>query len=216
MSNLGIQYRVAEDHVDAYLFGTQTPEDRLRVLAESILSDLVTRSGVDFVHTFGRPQVQEMLTDRLRKHALEQRIGIRVQTVTLETVEPPLRVRAAFLKVIDERSNKQKAITSAKAYADLRRIGSQADSAEINNEAEVYRGQTVQQAKAEAESFEKLVAQFRPDGSPGTALQETARRTALKRLYLETMEDVMQRVKVKVILQSGKPVDLTIFREGRR
>ncbi|MFQ5731591.1 MAG: hypothetical protein ACE5KM_06530, partial [Planctomycetaceae bacterium] len=71
-------------------------------------------------------------------------------------------------------------------------------------------------ARAEAESFEKLVAQFRPDGVPGSPLQETARRIAMQRMYLETMEEVMRRVKVKVFLQSGKPVDLTIFRDPRK
>ncbi|MFQ5733884.1 MAG: protease modulator HflK, partial [Planctomycetaceae bacterium] len=152
----GVQYRVADEQVDAYLFGTRSPAERLRVLAESILTDIVTRSGVEFVHTHGRPVIQEMLTDRLRRAALKLHVGVRVESVTLETVEPPLRVRAAFLKVIDERANKLKAITTANAYADQREISRDADAAQIANEAEVYRRQTIQQARARARSGDPL------------------------------------------------------------
>ena len=205
----GIQYRIAEDQVDAYLFGSDSPERRLRVLAEGVFSELVTRSGVDFLHTHGRAIIQELLTDRLRELAMTHRLGIRVDTVTLETVEPPLRVRAAFLDVNDARADKEKYIHAADAYAAERKEAARADTQQIRDEAEIFRRRTVEQAKAEAESFDKLIATFHIKGNP-KAVDQIARRIALRRMYIETMEEIFQRVKVKVFLQSSKPFDLTI------
>lgn len=223
----GVQYRVAEEQVDAYLFGTNAAgrgpqavqaavERRLGALAEGVLCDLVARSGVDFVHTHGRAVIQERLTDRLRETALQQRLGVRVDTVTLDVVEPPLRVRAAFLEVNNARADKEKYVHAANAYAAERLQASRADAAQVVDEAESERRQAVEQARAQAESFEKLVAQFHPADSAATPLQETARRIALQRMYLETMEDILRRSKLKVILESGKPVDLTIVRDPQR
>ena len=211
----GIQYRIAEDQVDAYLFGAESPERRLRVLAEGVLSELISRSGVDFVHTHGRAAIQVMMTERVRELAMRQRLGIRVDTVTLESVEPPLRVRAAFLAVNDARANKDKLIKAAEAYAGAREVAAAADALDVVNEAKIDRRQIIEQAKAEAESFGKLIAQFRILGKPGDAAYQTARSIALRRLYIETMEDLLARMKVKVILQSGKPVDLTILRDPK-
>lgn len=211
---IGIQYRIAEEQVDAYLFGTQSPTQRLRVLAEGALADLLSRSGVDFVHTQGRAVLQELLTDRVREEALKHRLGLRVDTVTFESVEPPLRVRAAFLDVNNARADREKYIHAARAYAAERQQAAWADAQQMRDEAEIYRRQTVQQARAEADSFRRLIAEFRPTGSLSDRDVETARLIALRRLYLETMEDIFRRVKVKVILQSGKPVDLSIFRDA--
>jgi len=209
---LGIQYRIAEEQVDAYLFGTESPERRLRALADGVLSELMVHSGVDFAHTHGRSVIQELLTDRLREQALRERLGIRVDTVTLEAVEPPLRVRAAFLDVNNARADKEKYVHAANAYAAERHEAARSDASQIRDEASIFRRRTVEQARAEAESFGKLVAGFQSGGKTDV----TARRIAMQRIYIETMEDVLRRMKVKVILQSGKPVDLTITRDPQR
>jgi len=213
---IGIQYRIAEEQVDDYLFGTQAAHRRLRVLAEGVLSDLVTRSGVDFVHTLGRSVIQERLTDRVRELALQHRLGIRVDTVTLDTVEPPLRVRAAFLDVNDARADREKYVHVARGYAIERQQSARADAQQILDAAEIDRRQMVEQAKAEAESFVKLVSQFRTAGTKGSRRQQLARQVALQRMYIETVESILRRVKVKVILESGQPVDLTIIRDPTR
>eukprot|EP00913_Durusdinium_trenchii_P008819 g8285.t1 len=211
----GIQYRISEEQIDAYLFGTTDPERRLQVTAEGVLSSLVTQSGVDFMHTHGRAQLQQLFTERLRALCERQRFGIAVDTVTLEKIEPPLRVRAAFLDVNDARADKQKYVNSAAAYAAERREAARADVQEIRNEAEVYRQQTIEQAKAEAESFVKLVEQFEQIASEPGGKRAAARKIAMQRFYLDTMQSILRRVKGKVILESGKPIDLTIMRNPR-
>lgn len=211
----GIQYRVSEAQIDAYLFATTDPERRLQVMAEGVLSNLVTQSGVDFVHTHGRALLQQLFTERLRTLCEQQRLGIAVDTVTLEKIEPPLRVRAAFLDVNDARADKRKYVNSAAAYAAERREAARADEQEIRNEAEVYRQQTIEQAKAEAESFLKLVDQFDRAESQPNGSRAAARRIAMQRFYLQSMESILRRVKGKVILESGKPIDLTIMRNPR-
>ncbi|GAB4147386.1 MAG: hypothetical protein Tsb009_20580 [Planctomycetaceae bacterium] len=206
---LGIQYRVSAEQVDRYLFHV-TPagcKKLLQTLAESVLTDLVTRSGVDFMQTHGRSELQRLLTEHLRDLTQRQRLGIRIDTINLEKIEPPLRVRAAFLDVNDARSQKQKYINAALAYAAERREAARAERQSILDEAEIYRQQTVELAKAEVEGIEKLLDRI---AAMPKSSQATLRRMILARLYLETMETVLGRVKRKIVLESNQPIDLTL------
>jgi modulator of FtsH protease HflK len=205
---LGIQYRVSEEQIDRYLFHTtpQGCEQHLKALTESILTDLVTRSGVDFMQTHGRSEIQRQLTEHLREMTQKRQLGVRIDTVTLERIEPPLRVRAAFLDVNDARADKEKYIYAASTYARERREAARAENRRILDESEIYRQQTTEQVKAEAEGFHKLIDRI--EESP-VAQRKITRQLALTRLYLETMETLLSRAKTKVILESDKPIDIT-------
>ena len=69
--------------------------------------------------------------------------------------------------------------------------------------------------RIDRQAAEKLVEQFQRLDSAPDATRAVARRIAMQRLYIETMESILRRVKGKVILESGMPVDLTIMRNPR-
>lgn len=212
---IDVQYRVSEEHLDRYLYALESPETRLALLAESVLADLVSRSGVDYVHTLGRAELQQLLTGRTRELAEEQKLGLEVDTVTLDAVHPPLRVKAAFLDVSNARADKEKYIHTANSYYQERLQAARAEAQQIIDEALVYREQQVAEAEAAAESFTRLVEQFRRDEQQGVQSYLAARQMGLTRRYLDVMEEVLRNVKGKVLLDSGKPVDLTIFRDPK-
>ncbi|MGH7129970.1 MAG: hypothetical protein ACREIV_15470, partial [Planctomycetaceae bacterium] len=101
------------------------------------------------------------------------------------------------------------------AYAEQRVAAGQAEARQILDEAATYRQQTVQTARGEAESFEKLIAQLRSEEAQGLHSYDEARKMALRRRYVDAMREVLRQVDGKVLLDSGKPVDLTIFLESQ-
>ena len=208
-----VHYRVSEVDVDAWLYGTQNPEHRLRLLSESALSDLMLHSGVDFVHTLGRAQLREMLLRRTRELAGNSRLGLEVEDVTISSVYPPIRVKAQFLDVMNARADKATYINQANNYVEQRKADATAAERKTRDEAETYRQHNVEAAKAKAESFVKMIDRFKLDEKEGIQNYAAARQMAMRRLYIEAMEDILKRVAGKVFLDSGKPVDLTIFRD---
>ncbi len=212
---ISVSYRVAESAVGEFLFGAMSPERRLRTLAESVLADAMLLSGVDFAHTLGRNQLRERMTADLQRLAREQRLGLTVEDVTIANVSPPLRVKAEFIDVLNARADKETAINQARAYSEQRAAEARATSRRATDSAEVFRRQSVEAAKAEAESFSKLIAQLRSEETSGRRSYAVARQLTMRRKYLDTLEEVLRKVAAKVVLDSGQAIDLTILREQK-
>lgn len=212
---VSVQYRISKLNTADYLFGSESPEDRLRLVVESNVSDLVSRSGVDFVHPLGLGRLRELLTTQVRQLAETHRLGIDVEEVTVGSVYPPSRVKADFIEVSNARADREKYIYSANAYAVQLLEEARAQSQRIGDEAEIYQRQLVESSKGAAFSFGEIVKQFQETAPHNKSEQTAARRLAMERMYLDSMEQILRRVKAKVILDSGKPVDLTIFRDSQ-
>ena len=81
------------------------------------------------------------------------------------------------------------------------------------DDAEALRQRTVEESRAKADSFSRLIAQFQTAERAGEQSYASARQMALGRRYVEVMNEILGKVAGKVFLDSGQPVDLTIFRE---
>lgn len=209
---IGIQYRISETDFADYLYASSSPEEHLQRLAEATAADLIARSGVDYVHPLGLGELRRKLTERVRQLAAEQRLGLEIEEVAVSAVAPPVHVKADFLEVSNARADKEKYVNSALAYSEQRREAARAEAQAILDEAAIYRQQTVEAAKGSANRFTSLVAQFRRHESDGGSYA-AARQMALRREYLTTMQNILRNVAGKVLLDSGKPVDLTIVRD---
>ena len=212
---ISVSYRVSESDVGEFLFAADSPERRLRTLAESVLANAMLLSGVDFAHTLGRNELRERMTADLQRLAREQRLGLTVDDVTIANVSPPLRVKAEFIDVMNARADKETAINQARAYSEQREAEGRGVARRTIDSAEVFRQQSVEAAKAEAESFSKLIAQLRSEEQSGRRPYAEARQLAMRRKYLDTLEEVLRKVAAMVVLDSGQAVDLTILREQK-
>ncbi|MCA9116135.1 MAG: hypothetical protein KDA79_13695, partial [Planctomycetaceae bacterium] len=110
------QYRIAGPAVGKYLFGSRSPEDRLRRMMETAVADFVSRSGVDYVHPLGLAELRILLTRAVRQAADEAELGIEIDEVSVSSVHPPVRVKAYFLDVSNARADYEKYINSARSY----------------------------------------------------------------------------------------------------
>jgi membrane protease subunit HflK len=205
------QYHVSESAADDYLFRTESSQEQLQQIVEAVVTDLVSRSGVDFVHPLGQVELNAMLTADVRRLAATERLGIEVDDVTINAVYPPVLVKAYFLDVTSARADKINSVNEANAYAEQRRAAATAEVRRTRDEAASYRQQTVESARARAESFTRMVGQFRDEERSGIHSYAQSRKIALDRYYVDTMRDVLKSVSAKVLLDSSEPADLTIF-----
>lgn len=208
---VAVQYRVSERHVAQWLFAAQNPEAILRGLTEGIAVDLIAQSGVDFVHPLGLGELREQLTARVRAEAEQQQLGIDVDEVSVNAVYPPLRVKSYFVDVSNARADRQKYVNAAQTYAQQREQAARAEHQQILDAADSRRNALVQSARAEAETFRQLIAQLETHGSRDSAAYAASRRFALQRRYVETLEEILSRVRDKIVIDPRRPADVTIF-----
>lgn len=208
-----VQYRVSADGVGDFLFASVSPERRLRQLAEAALTDLVTGAGVDAVHTFGRAALQRQLANSLQDSVARHRLGLEIESVAIDDVRPPIRVKAAFLDVNDARADREKFVQSALAAERQKQEQSRGEARRLTDEAETFRDQSLSSARASAESFERIVAQLHSEAGRTGEPYASVRQRALKRRYYDDMRQILSTVASKVVLETGRQVDVTILRE---
>jgi len=204
-----VDYRVSEQRVEDYLYGEADPERRLKLLVETILMDFISRSGVDYVHPLGLAELQVRLTQQASQLVELQGLGVEVESVNINSVAPPARVKADFLDVSNARNDREKYINSARAYAETKTAEARAEQYRSISEARSIEQQLTEQARATADSFLEFVQQV-DAGRPNDVAE--ARRLALQRQYLDTLEAVLSVASGKVMLEGGRQVDLTILK----
>ena len=209
---INVQYRVSEEHVADWLYRSQSPIQRLQRLVETTTTDLVSRSGVDFVHTQGLADLNNRLLRDVRQQAAALRLGCEVEQVTVDRAEPPARAKAEFLDVSNARADMARSIHEARGYAEQKLAESQADARKIADDAERDRQTKDSAAKGSADRFEKLIAQIRRDADDGGRTYSSSRQFVMNRLTIETLRDVLGKAKMKFVLDGEQPFDLTFPR----
>ncbi|QDU42683.1 protease modulator HflK [Symmachiella dynata] len=213
---VNVQYRISEADAADYLFGCVNPEEHLRLMTESLLGDVVARSGVDFVHPLGLAELRAMLTQRTRELVQSHRLGIVIEDVDIAGVSPPLLVKQAFVDVSNARASKQRFINEALAYREQTVAAASANARKNVDEAETARRSAIESARGEADRFGKIVAQFQADADGGVQTYEQSRQMTLRQKYLEMLETIVPKLASKALLDTDKPVNLTIFPENNK
>lgn len=206
---VAIQYRVSESAVEDYLYRHQHRERHLAGLVESVLAETIAASGVDYVHPLGLSELQQSLLQRTARLAEQQRLGITIESISIESVSPPARVKADFLDVADARNDREKFINAARSYASQKHESSRAAARQAMDAAWGEAEETLQQARAAARTFDTMMAQLQQDSR---IPRDMTRQLVLERLYLESLASILANVSGQVVLDSGQTIDLTILR----
>ena len=203
---LSIHYRISKPKLRRYLTSSDSPKVRLRAIVESIAADLISRSGVDFVHPLGIGELQLRMTQAIRDPAAQ--IGFEIDSVSIDQVTPPIRVKPEFLDVANARADRDRYIQIAESYAEQKTAAADAAAVQLLDKSESQRRSVVESARSRAQTVTRMLDQIAAAEQPAVA-----RKLAMRRLYVEAMEDVLQSVAGKVFLESGEPVDLMLFQE---
>jgi membrane protease subunit HflK len=182
-----IQYRI--EKADHYLFNVRDPDETLRDASESVMREVVGDRTVDEVITIGRQEVEDEALQKLRSLISAYAMGIKVDQVQLKNVNPPEKVQASFNEVNQAQQERERAINIANGEYNKEVPRARGRAAQTIRAAEGYAKQRVNEAEGEVAAFNALLAEY-------NKAPEVTRR----RLYLETMADVLPKVKNKVIV----------------
>lgn len=193
-----VQYRIRDPA--AYLFRAGDVESVLTALSEWALIRALARRGIDELLTTGRAEVAESLRIAIQSLSDEEGLGVSVVAVRLGRVAPPAAVAPAFADADRARSDRRQAITRAEEYRDRSRSEARGQAREIADAAAGQFERLVEPARGEAERFTRVLAEARKS-------QGSFRR----RLFLETLAELLPRFRRKVIVTPGQDLDLSVF-----
>jgi membrane protease subunit HflK len=196
------QYRVTDPYL--YLFKVRNRDKTFRDMNEAIMRAVVGDRSVDEVLTVGRQEIEDEVREELQELCKQYEIGITVDQIVLQDVNPPDPVKPSFNEVNQAEQERERAINDARA--DYNKVIPKAygEAERMVEQARGYAIDRVNRAMGDASLFDQLLLAYR-------RAPEVTRR----RMYLETMAKVYPRVGKKVLLDDGLDGILPLMSLGK-
>lgn len=181
------QYRVNNPY--NYTFKVRDIEGTFRDLNEALMRTVVGDRSVTEVLTIGRAEIASEVEVRLQELCDQYEMGIKVEQIVLQDANPPDDVKPSFNAVNQAQQERERMINEARSEFNKVVPRARGEALQAIQEAEGYAANRVNVAEGDAALFQAVLAAYRraPD-------------VTRRRIYLETMQNVLPQVKRKVVL----------------
>ena len=136
----------------------------------------------------------------LQSSADRYQSGVSILGVSLTDARPPTEVEADFAAAQSAESERDRRVNEAKSYGETTATASRAAAQAKLEIAHAVAQRTHLMAQAEAQRFLVLLAEA-----------GRSRSLTMRRLYIETMQALLDGVKRKLVLPPGGDIDLTVL-----
>lgn len=174
-----VQYQIKNPR--DYLFDVKDPEQTLREVAESAVREIVGQSEMDFVLTAGRSEIRDRAKKLVQQILDRYGTGLVVLNLNMQNIQAPDQVQGAFADVVKAREDEQRLKNEAETYANGILPQARGDAARTIEEANAYKSKVIAEAQGETSRFLSILGQYKKWPA-----------VTRKRMYLDTMESVLQ------------------------
>jgi len=183
-----VQYKIKD--AKNYLYKVADVESTIHNAAEAAMREVIGKSKIDEALTIGKAQIQQDAQDLLQGVLDQYLAGVQVATIQLQDVNPPEAVAAAFKDVASAKEDREKLINQAHGYRNDLIPRAKGEAAQGINQAKGSAQARIARAEGEANYFLQTLKEYK-----------LAKDVISKRVYIETMEEVMANTE-KIILDS--------------
>jgi modulator of FtsH protease HflK len=183
-----VQYQIKS--ATDYLFRNVDPDQNVTESAQAAIREIAGTHSTDDLLFKDREALRAKLVDRIQASLDSYKTGLQVTGVTIQSVQVPAQVQAAFEDAAKVRQDNERAVNTAKAYADQLLPRAKTDAARMIDDAKGYSNRVVSQAQGNAERFKQVYAEY--SKAPAVIRQ---------RMYLDTMQQIYSRA-TKVFVDS--------------
>ncbi len=182
-----VQYRIADPA--KFLFEVREPQGTLRYVSESVMREVVGDRTVDEVITIGRQEIESEALTKMQLLSSKYEMGISIDQVQLKNINPPGPVQESFNEVNQAQQEKEKLINEARRDYNKVIPLAEGEKDQRIREADGYRLKRINEAEGDASRFNALFAEY-------SKAPEVTRR----RIYIETMQEVLPDLQSKIIV----------------
>ena len=164
----------------AFLFNTANPETLVRAVAESSMREVIGRTPIQPALGPLRAQIEADVFKQTQEILDRYKAGIEITEVQLQKVDVPAAVTESFVDVRRANTDAERARNEADSYRNDIVPRARGDAARIVAEGQGAKAATIAQANGQAQQFDNVLKAY-----------QTAKDVTLRRMYLDTMEDVL-------------------------
>jgi len=175
-----------------YLFNLRDPQQTIRAVSESAMREIIAQSELAPILNRDRGVIAVRLQELIQSTLDSYESGINIVRVNFDRADPPEQVIDAFREVQAAEQERDRLEKQADAYANRVLAQARGEAAQALETAEAYRAQVVNGATGEASRFGAILNEYRK-----------APEVTRKRMYLETIEEVLGRVDKVIIDENG-------------
>jgi len=174
-----------------FKFNLRDPAGTVRVAAESAMREVVGQTPIMEVISDGRADVQDRAYRRLQGLLDSYGAGITITALQLQDAKAPAPVNDAFYEVQRARADMERFKNEAEAYRNEILPKAEGEALRIGHEAQAYKSRVIAVATGDSARYLAVLSEF-----------QKSREAVSRRLYLETMETVMEQTP-KIIVDSN-------------
>lgn len=196
-----VQYKIKDPY--NYLFKVRNVVDTFRYLNEAVVRRLVGDSSVDEVLTIGRTRIANEAKEELQMLCDLYELGIDVNQLIFQDVNPPDPVKPSFNEVNEALQEKERKINEAWSEYNQEIPRAAGEAEQVVRAAEGYATERVNRAKGDASLFASVYKEY-----------ARAPLVTRKRLYLETLNEILPKIKKKIIVDEKQRTILPLLNLG--
>jgi membrane protease subunit HflK len=176
----------------AYLFVNRSPDESVLQVAETAMREIVGRNKMDFVLYEGRAEIAARAKVLMQQILDRYDTGISISQVTLQNIQPPEQVQAAFDDAVKAGQDRERSKNEAEAYFNDVVPRARGLASRLKAESEGYKQAVIANAEGEASRFVQIATEY-----------QKAPQVTRQRMYLDTMQTVMNNTSKVLVDQKG-------------
>ncbi|MGH7102680.1 MAG: FtsH protease activity modulator HflK [Acetobacteraceae bacterium] len=171
-----------------YLFDILEPEASIKAVAESVMREVVGHNPIEPLLTTARSAIETEVRQHMQSILDQYQAGVEITQVQLLKVDPPPEVIDSFRDVQRAGTDADRARNTAETYRNDIVPRARGDAARIVAQAEATKAADIANANGEAQRFLAVLAAYR-----------NAKAITVQRLYIETIENVLEHAHTVVL-----------------
>jgi membrane protease subunit HflK len=196
-----VQYKIKDAY--KFLFKIRDPESTFRYMNEAVVRRIVGDSSVDEIITVGRARTAIEAKGELQEMCDLYDIGIEVNQLIFQDVNPPDPVKPSFNEVNESLQVKERKINEAYSEYNAEIPKARGVAEQMIRAAEGYAMERINNAKGDANRFVAIYREY-----------ARAPLVTRKRLYLETINAILPKISKKIILDEDQKNILPLLNLG--
>jgi membrane protease subunit HflK len=172
-----VQYRLK--NASEWIFNNRDQEETVKQVAETAIREIVGKSKMDFVLYEGREKVAYDTSALMQQTLDKYRIGVLVTNVTMQGVQPPEQVQAAFDDAVKAGQDRERQKNEGQAYANDVVPKARGAASRLMQESEGYRSRVIANAQGETNRFSRILVEY-----------QKAPAITRDRMYIEAMQQI--------------------------
>jgi membrane protease subunit HflK len=164
----------------ANVFNVRKPDLIVQFVAQTAMGEVVGKAKMDFVLYEGREQIAKSAEKLMQEMLDRYQTGVYVQKVTLQSVQPPDKVQAAFDDAVKAGQDRERFRNEGQAYANDVVPRARGNAARLIEEANGYQAEVTQRAEGDASRFRQIQIEY-----------AKAPAVTRERMYLDMMQTIV-------------------------